>query len=226
MRILLVEDNQKLLSNLTKILKLAHYSVDSLNDPVEARDIALGSEYDLIILDVMMPGMSGFELAQGLRQEKNTTPILFLTAKTDTASKVEGLDLGADDYLTKPFEVDELLARVRVLTRKNNQQRGSNIKIGRVKLVLGTKEVFVDTQKIQLSAKEWQVLEYLALNQGRLINESQLLDHCWDESYQGMSNVVSATIKGIRNKLKAVNCQNLIETKRGFGYTINQENHV
>ena len=220
MKILVVEDERDLNRIITKHLKKNNYSVDSCFDGQEALDFISYSEYDLIITDIMMPNVDGYEFIDKLRANKNNTPVIMLTAKDTLEDKIVGLDSGADDYIVKPFEFDELLARIRVLMRRNYGLATNIIKIEEVTLDLAKKQVAKSGEIIDLTGKEYEVLEYLMKNKGSILSRDQILNHVWDYEYEGASNIVDVIIKNIRKKLDRGEGKTIIYTKRGLGYFV------
>ena len=220
MRILVVEDERDLNRIITKHLKKNNYSVDSCFDGQEALDFISYSEYDLIITDIMMPNVDGYEFIDKLRANKNNTPVIMLTAKDTLEDKIVGLDSGADDYIVKPFEFDELLARIRVLMRRNYGLATNIIQIEEVTLDLAKKQVAKSGEIIDLTGKEYEVLEYLMKNKGSILSRDQILNHVWDYEYEGASNIVDVIIKNIRKKLDRGEGNTIIYTKRGLGYFV------
>jgi len=220
MKILVVEDERDLNRIITKHLKKNNYSVDSCFDGQEALDFISYSEYDLIITDIMMPNVDGYEFIDKLRANKNNTPVIMLTAKDTLEDKIVGLDSGADDYIVKPFEFDELLARIRALMRRNYGLATNIIKIEEVTLDLAKKQVAKSGEIIDLTGKEYEVLEYLMKNKGSILSRDQILNHVWDYEYEGASNIVDVIIKNIRKKLDRGEGNTIIYTKRGLGYFV------
>ena len=220
MKILVVEDERDLNRIITKHLKKNNYSVDSCFDGQEALDFISYSEYDLIITDIMMPNVDGYEFIDKLRANKNDTPVIMLTAKDTLEDKIMGLDSGADDYIVKPFEFDELLARIRVLMRRNYGLATNIIQIEEVTLDLAKKQVAKSGEIIDLTGKEYEVLEYLMKNKGSILSRDQILNHVWDYEYEGASNIVDVIIKNIRKKLDRGEGNTIIYTKRGLGYFV------
>ena len=220
MKILVVEDERDLNRIITKHLKKNNYSVDSCFDGQEALDFISYSEYDLIITDIMMPNVDGYEFIDKLRANKNNTPVIMLTAKDTLEDKIVGLDSGADDYIVKPFEFDELLARIRVLMRRNYGLATNIIQIEGVTLDLAKKQVAKSGEIIDLTGKEYEVLEYLMKNKGSILSRDQILNHVWDYEYEGASNIVDVIIKNIRKKLDRGEGNTIIYTKRGLGYFV------
>ena len=220
MKILVVEDERDLNRIITKHLKKNNYSVDSCFDGQEALDFISYSEYDLIITDIMMPNVDGYEFIDKLRANKNNTPVIMLTAKDALEDKIVGLDSGADDYIVKPFEFDELLARIRVLMRRNYGLATNIIQIEEVTLDLAKKQVTKSGEIIDLTGKEYEVLEYLMKNKGSILSRDQILNHVWDYEYEGASNIVDVIIKNIRKKVDRGEGNTIIYTKRGLGYFV------
>ena len=220
MKILVVEDERDLNRIITKHLKKNNYSVDSCFDGQEALDFISYSEYDLIITDIMMPNVDGYEFIDKLRANKNNTPVIMLTAKDTLEDKIVGLDSGADDYIVKPFEFDELLARIRVLMRRNYGLATNIIQIEEVTLDLAKKQVAKSGEIIDLTGKEYEVLEYLMKNKGSILSRDQILNHVWDYEYEGASNIVDVIIKNIRKKLDRGEGNTIIYKKRGLGYFV------
>ena len=220
MKILVVEDERDLNRIITKHLKKNNYSVDRCFDGQKALDFISYSEYDLIITDIMMPNVDGYEFIDKLRANKNNTPVIMLTAKDTLEDKIVGLDSGADDYIVKPFEFDELLARIRVLMRRNYGLATNIIQIEEVTLDLAKKQVTKSGEIIDLTGKEYEVLEYLMKNKGSILSRDQILNHVWDYEYEGASNIVDVIIKNIRKKLDRGEGNTIIYTKRGLGYFV------
>ena len=220
MKILVIEDERDLNRIITKHLKKNNYSVDSCFDGQEALDFISYSEYDLIITDIMMPNVDGYEFIDKLRANKNNTPVIMLTAKDTLEDKIMGLDSGVDDYIVKPFEFDELLARIRVLMRRNYGLATNIIQIEEVTLDLAKKQVAKSGEIIDLTGKEYEVLEYLMKNKGSILSRDQILNHVWDYEYEGASNIVDVIIKNIRKKLDRGEGNTIIYTKRGLGYFV------
>lgn len=224
MKILVVEDEKDLNKIITKYLKKSNYSVDSAYDGEEALDYINVGEYDVIILDIMMPKMNGYDFIKQIRRDKNNVAVLMLTAKDSLEDKVKGLDLGADDYLVKPFEFDELLARIRAMLRRNYRESTTNILvIGDVELDTVKKSVTKNGNIIELTAKEYEVLEYLLRNKNHILSREQIREHVWDFDYEGESNIIDVLIKNIRQKIDDNKEESIIQTKRGAGYVIRED---
>ncbi|MGT2665954.1 response regulator transcription factor [Streptococcus rifensis] len=220
MKILLVEDELDLNRNLTKRLRSENYTVDSAFDGQEALDYVAISPYDVIICDVMMPHLDGFSFLKTLRDCQNTTKVIFLTARDSLEDRIKGLDAGADDYIVKPFEFEELLARLRVQARQQFHQTSNQLIKGALMLDTVQKVASFDNQVLPLTAKEYQVLLYLMQHLDHILSRDQILSHVWDLDYEGGSNIVDVLIKNIRKKLAEVTDDTIIETKRGLGYVI------
>ena len=201
MKILVVEDEKDLNKIITKYLKKSNYSVDSAYNGEEALDYINVGEYDVIILDIMMPKMNGYDFIKQIRRDKNNVAVLMLTAKDSLEDKVKGLDLGADDYLVKPFEFDELLARIRAMLRRNYRESATNILvIGDVELDTVKKSVTKNGNIIELTAKEYEVLEYLLRNKNHILSREQIREHVWDFDYEGESNIIDVFNKKYKTK--------------------------
>ena len=223
MKILVVEDEKDLNRVITKHLKKNNYSVDSCFDGEEALDYISYGEYDLIITDIMMPKIDGYGLIKQLRNDKNSTPVIMLTAKDGLDDKILGLDSGADDYIVKPFEFDELLARIRVLMRRNYGFATNIIQVDDVVLDISKKQVTRSGESIVLTGKEYEVLEYLFKNKTGIISREQILNHVWDYDYEGVSNIIDVIVKNIRKKLDVGSKKPIIHTKRGLGYFVKED---
>ena len=223
MKILVVEDEKDLNRVITKHLKKNNYSVDSCFDGEQALDYVLYGEYDLIITDIMMPKVDGYQFIKQLRNKKNTTPVIMLTAKDSLDDKILGLDSGADDYIVKPFEFDELLARIRVLMRRNYGFATNIIQVDDVVLDISKKQVTRSSESIVLTGKEYEVLEYLFKNKTGIISREQILNHVWDYDYEGVSNIIDVIVKNIRKKLDVGSKKPIIHTKRGLGYFVKED---
>lgn len=222
MRILVVEDEHKIAAAIKKGLEQENYAVDVCYSGTDGYDLASSEDYDGILLDVMLPGMDGFTLAKKLRQENIHTPILMLTAKGQTEDKVTGLDNGADDYLTKPFSFEELLARIRALTRRPKSSLGTILTVGSLTLDTRSYEVKRHGKTIALSGKEYSLLEYLMRHPNTVLTRDQIIAHVWDYDADILPNTIEVYIKNLRNKIDAPYPPNeqLIHTVRGFGYKL------
>mgnify|MGYP000971623099 CR=1 FL=1 len=223
MRILVIEDEKNLNDIIVKRLKVEHYGVDACYDGAEGLDYILATEYDAIILDVMLPKINGFEILKKIREKKIKTPVLLLTAKDSVEDRVRGLDLGADDYLVKPFDFRELLARIRVLVRRKYGNVSNEIQIDDLVVDTSKKSVTRAGKNIELTGKEYEVLEYLIQNKGRVLSRDKIRDSVWDYGYEGESNIIDVLIKNIRKKIDIGDSKPLIHTKRGLGYVLKEE---
>ena len=221
MRLLLAEDERELSRALTAILEHSHFSVDAVYDGQEALEYALVGEYDGIVLDVMMPKLDGFQVVEKLRRAGKGTPVLMLTARPQTMDKVEGLDRGADDYLTKPFEVEELLARVRALTRRRAEYTHSVLELGNIRLNKATFELIGPGEKsFRLGNREFQMLEMLLMHPGAVFSTEQFLSRIWGYDAEAEINVVWVNISALRKKLNALGADVEICAHRGVGYSL------
>jgi heavy metal response regulator len=220
MRVLVVEDNHRVAGFIIKGLQEEHYSVDHAADGDEAVRLARGGVYDAILLDIMLPGRDGFAVTAALRQNGCQTPILMLTAKGSVEDKVRGLDQGADDYLTKPFAFAELLARLRALLRRQSSEAEAVLKIADLTMDPVTHVVFRGGRKIELTAKEYGVLEFLLRNKNRVVTRTTLIEHVWDMNFDSDTNLVDVYIRYLRKKVDEDFELKLIQTVRGVGYTL------
>jgi DNA-binding response OmpR family regulator len=220
MRILLVEDNRRLSTSLKMSLIDDGYAVDAAYDGVEGQELAEMTPYDVIILDIMLPNRDGLEVCRELRQQRINTPILMLTARDAVEDRVKGLDCGADDYLIKPFAIDELYARLRALLRREISDKTGVLTIADLCLDPAAHFVTRDGVSIELTAKEFALLEYLMRNPNRLITRSMAENHVWSYDYDGASNVVDVYIRRLRRKVDEPFQPKLIETVRGDGYRL------
>ena len=223
MRLLLAEDERDLNRLITKKLTSAGYSVDSFFDGEEAIHVLSYTDYDGVILDIMMPKADGIAVLRALRGRGKTTPVLFLTARDAIADRVRGLDSGANDYLVKPFAFDELLARIRAMTRLSFGASESVLTVGDLTLNLATQEVRRGGQPITLSAKEYALLEYLMHNQGIVLSREKIENHIWNLDYEGGTNVVDVYISYLRKKIDEGRKEKLIHTVRGRGYVLRED---
>ncbi len=221
MKILLVDDEVELTNSLSKILSYEGYKIDIAHDGNKSIELALKNDYDLLILDWMLPGKSGLEICQEIRNHSLTTPVLFLTAKDTIDDRVIGLDAGADDYLIKPFELRELLARVRALLRRIpslEQNISKNLKFGNLELDKDNQLVYRSGKAIELSEKELELLEYFMSNVGQLLTHEEIYNHLWKNNAKPSSNVVAALIRLLRKKIEVKGEVTLIHTVYGKGY--------
>ncbi len=220
MRILVVEDARDMNRLIEKTLKKDGYSVDCCFDGEEALAYLLGAEYDAVLLDVMMPKLDGYSLLKQLRDRNFETPVLFLTAKDAVADRVKGLDLGADDYLVKPFAFDELLARIRAMTRKRAGNRKNQFSIADLTVDIERRTVFRGGKEITLIPKEFSLLECLVRNQGVVLSREQLENQIWNYEFSGSSNNIDVYISRLRKKIDAENQPRLLHTIRGVGWVL------
>jgi DNA-binding response OmpR family regulator len=223
MRILVIEDEVKLANAIKRALELQNYAVDVANDGTKGYDLAAGEEFDLIILDIMLPGMDGITICRQIREDGIHTPVLMLTAKGQISDKVTGLDIGADDYMVKPFSFEELFARIRALIRRPKQTSRSVLKVKDLSLDTVKFKVKREDQTIHLSAKEFAILEYLLRNKNTIISRDQLVAHVWEYDTNVIPTVVEVHIKHLRDKIDTPFQSPLIHTVRGKGYTVEDE---
>jgi two-component system copper resistance phosphate regulon response regulator CusR len=223
MRILVVEDEAKVASFIRKALEEESYAVDACNDGTTGLDLGQSGAYDLIVLDIMLPGMTGLEVLKGLRNARIKTPVLLLTALSKVDQKVKGLDAGADDYLTKPFAIDELLARVRALLRRGAGEASGLLQVDDLVLNPSTREVTRGGQRIELTAKEYALLEYLMRNAGRVLTRPMISEHVWNQDFDTFTNVIDVYMNYLRNKIDRGRTRALIQTVRGSGYMLKAE---
>jgi len=223
MKILVVEDEHLIATSIKKGLEQEHYVVDLAFDGEEGLDLASSGDYDLVLLDLMLPKVDGLKVCRQLRKDEIHTPILMLTAKSQLEDKVVGLDSGADDYLTKPFAFEELLARVRALARRpQNTATAEILKVGDLSLNISTYEVLRNGKNISLSSKEYSLLECLIRHSGQILSKDQLIQHVWSYESDILPNTVEVYIRNLRLKIDKNFSQKLIKTIRGFGYKISQ----
>jgi two-component system OmpR family response regulator len=223
MRVLIVDDDTKLTGLIRRGLEREGYAVDVAGTGEDAVPRAEATEYDGIVLDVMLPGIDGFEVCRRLREADVWAPILMLTARDSVRDRVAGLDRGADDYLTKPFSYAELLARLRALFRRGGGERPTRIEVGDLKLDPATRQVWRGDTEIELSAKEFAVLETFMRRPGEVLSRFQLLEHAWDYDYENRSNVVDAYVRFLRKKVDRPFGVESIETVRGAGYRLRED---
>lgn len=223
MRILVVEDSKDMNHLIVKTLKKAGYSVDGCFDGEEAKLYLLGAEYDAILLDVMMPKLDGYGLLTQMRAQGNDTPVLFLTAKDTVSDRVKGLDLGADDYLVKPFDFEELLARIRVMTRKRTGNRSNVFQYLDLSVDIQKRIVTRGGKEISLIPKEFTILEHLIRNQGVVLSREQLENKIWNYEYSGSSNNIDVYMSRLRKKIDGEYSMKLIHTIRGVGWVLKEE---
>ena len=220
MRILLAEDEKSMSRALCAILSKNNYSVEAVYDGQDALDYLLGGEYDCAILDVMMPKMDGFTVLQKIREKGITIPVMMLTAKSEIDDKVEGLDLGANDYLTKPFESRELLARLRAITRNTTTAPDNTLRFGNIDLNRNTFELSGPQGSVRLAAKEYQMMEYLMANPGALISTDRFMEKVWGLDSDADINVVWTNLSYLRKKLTSIGANVKIKAARNAGYSL------
>lgn len=220
MKILIVEDEKILNNTINKSLKDAGYEVESAFDGFDAMEMIEIESYDLIVLDLNLPNMDGMEILKNLRKEDVETKVLILSARSQIQDKVEGLDAGANDFLQKPFHLDELKARVRSLTRRNFIQNNTELSFDKIKFDSKNRTIFIDDKELKLTRKEAGILEYLLLNQGRPVSQEELIDHVWDSSVDLLSNSIRVHISALRKKLKQELGYDPIENRIGIGYLL------
>lgn len=220
MRILVVEDEKKVASFLKKGLEEEYYAVDCAYDGEEALFMAETNEYDLMLLDIMLPKIDGLEVLKGVRDKGLTLPVLMLTAKDSVEDVVKGLDAGGDDYLTKPFAFAELLARVRALLRRKEREPAGELRVADLVLDPATHTVSREGQEIDLTAKEYALLEYLMRHVNRVVTRTMISEHVWDYHFDPLTNVIDVYINHLRKKIDLNSSQRLIHTIRGVGYML------
>jgi len=217
-RLLLVEDERKVSELVARALRQESYAVDVADDGTRGWELAQAYEYDLIILDLMLPGLPGEELLKRIRHRNHQVPILILTARDATADKVQNFEAGADDYLTKPFAFAELIMRVKALLRRGPVARSSVLRVADLELDRFTKQVRRGGRRIELTPKEYALLEYLASNPGRVFSRTMIIEHVWDQSFEGLTNIVDVYVRHLRSKVDDPFPVKLIRTVRGVGY--------
>jgi len=222
-RVLLVEDEPRIAGFIAKGLRERAYAVDVARDGEEALYYASINEYDLVILDVMLPIKDGYGVCRELRGSGFRSPILMLTARDAVDDRVAGLDAGADDYLTKPFDFKELLARLRALSRRSTEIRREVIQVADLTLNPESHAISRAGKRITVTAKEYALLEFLMLNQNRVVNREQIAQHVWDENFDPFSNIIDVYVRRLRTKIDAGFAQPLIHTRRGEGYILTAE---
>jgi two-component system copper resistance phosphate regulon response regulator CusR len=220
MRILVVEDERKVADFVARGLRDQRFAVDVANDGQSGWDMASTCHYDLLVLDLMLPGLSGQEVLRRVRRRGSQVPVLILTARASTAEKVENFEAGADDYLTKPFAFDELLVRVKSLLRRGSPDRSNVLHIGDLEIDRQKQQARRAGKRIELTPREYSLLEYLAANSGRTMSRTMITEHVWDESFQGLTNIVDVYVRHLRSKVDDGHDQKLIRTIRGAGYCL------
>ncbi len=222
MRILIVEDEETLANRIAEVLKKERYEITVAFDGANGLDQALTEPFDLIILDILLPKLDGISVLRELRADGIKTPVLLLTAKDDIEDKVRGLDSGADDYLTKPFAIAELLARIRSLLRRQSDAKSAELVTGDVCVNTHTREVRCSDELVNLTPKEYAILEFLLYNKNRVVSRLSIAEHVWGDSLDSfsMTNFVDVHVKNLRKKITSDNGTGIIETVRGLGYLI------
>ena len=223
MRLLIVEDEKKLADSVALGLRAERFAVDVAYDGLEGRRMATQHEYDLLILDLMLPGLSGTELLRGVREVNSHVPILILTALGGTPDKVRNFEAGADDYLTKPFAFAELLVRVKALLRRGNVPRSNCLQVADLELDRLSQTVKRNGQRIELTSKEYALLEYLMASAGRVLSRTMIIEHVWDQSFEGLTNIVDVYVRHLRQKIDDPFERKLLKTVRGAGYCLSEE---
>jgi len=218
MKVLLVEDDRKISSFIKKGLKEQGFLVDTCENGDEGYDLASEQAYDVLILDIMLPGRDGLSILRGLREKKITVPVIILTARSALQERVEGLNLGADDYLNKPFYMEELLARINAVTRRATGDQLSLMQSGPLTVNLITREVRLGKEKVELTVREFNLLELLMRSPGRVFTRTQILEHVWGYDFDPQTNVVDVYVRRLRSKVDTNSEAPLIETVRGVGY--------
>lgn len=223
MRLLLVEDEEKVVRFVTLGLKAEKFAVDDTRDGRSGLAMALQTPYDLLIVDLLLPEMSGTELISRLRRHNTTVPVIVLTARDAVDDKVKNFEAGADDYLTKPFAFAELLVRIKALLRRGQVDHSNFLRIGGLEIDRINHHVKRDGITIRLTAKEYSLLEYLAVNSGRVLSRTMIVEHVWDQSFEGLTNIVDVYIRQLRAKIDTSFTPSLIHTVRHAGYTLSEQ---
>ena len=222
MRILIIEDENKIAGFLKRGLKENKFAVDVAGDGEEGLYLADINSYDLILLDLMLPKIDGLTVCRQLRQKKNTTPILMLTARDQVDDRIQGLNDGADDYLAKPFAFSELLARIRALLRRQRKEKSDILKVGDLEVNLLTHDVLRASKKIILTSREFSLLEYFMINSNQVVTRTMISEHVWNEDFHSLSNVIDVHIRHLREKIDEGFSKQLIHTLRGTGYILKE----
>src|SRR5712691_12900109 len=225
MRILLVEDEEKVSRFVVKGLIAERFAVDVARDGKSGWELAQTYQYDLIILDLMLPGLTGGEVLNRIRKSKSQVPVLILTARDSVSDKVEHFEAGTDDYLTKPFAFAELLVRVKALLRRGPVSRSSTVRVDDLELDRLSQQVKRGGKRIDLTSKEYALLEYLMSNAGRVLSRTMIIEHVWDQSFDGITNIVDVYVRHLRSKVDDPYDHKLIRTVRGVGYSIGNGAH-
>lgn len=223
MRCLLIEDERKVADFIARGLRAERFATDVAYDGDAGWELASKYSYDLIILDLMLPGLTGTELLQRVRQKDTSTPVLVLTARDATAEKVRHFDAGADDYLTKPFAFAELIVRAKALLRRGPVSRTSVLRVADLELDRLSQQVRRAGKRIDLTSKEYSLLEYLMSNSGHVLSRTMIIEHVWDQSFHGLTNIVDVYVRHLRSKVDDGHARKLIHTVRGTGYWLGDE---
>ena len=220
MRVLVVEDEIKVASFLKRGLEAENYAVDVATDGEDGLHLATSNEYDMILLDILLPKLNGFEVLAKLRDRNIVTPVIMLTARGALGDRVQGLDLGADDYLVKPFAFEELLARLRALLRRGSSGGSTVLRVGPVLMDPVAHKVFVRDQEVEFTPKEYSLLEYMMRNEGTVLTRVMIAQHVWDINFDTYTNLIDVFVNHLRNKLQPYACDRMIRTVRGVGYVL------
>jgi DNA-binding response OmpR family regulator len=223
MRILVVEDEELLGDGIVEALRIEAYATDLARDGVSAEELKFVNSYDLVILDWTIPPPTGIDLLRAWRKAGDTTPILMLTGRSDVQDRIEGLDGGADDYLNKPFSLPELLARVRSLLRRRDKPLLGSLRAGDLEMDRARREVTVNGLPVEISPKEFALLEYLMNRRDEVVTRTELIEHVWDEAFDSMSNPVDVVVYRLRKKIDGSNPQRLLHTRKGVGYVLSSK---
>ena len=226
MRMLLIEDEQKVANVIARGLRAEHYAVDVAADGSRGWEMASQLDYDVIILDLMLPGLNGTELLRRLRKQHNKSAVIILTARDATNDKVEHFEAGADDYLTKPFAFAELLVRVKALLRRPPVSRSNVLRVADLEIDRQMQQVRRAGKRIELTSKEYGLLEYMAAHAGRVLSRTMIMEHVWDESFEGLTNIVDVYVRHLREKVDEPYPRKLIRTVRGAGYCLSDEENA
>ena len=222
MRILLIEDDEKVARAVSRGLEAERFAVDRVGDGLDGLHASREVPYDLVILDLMLPGLNGTELLVRLRQTNTEVPVLVLTARDAVSDKIANFEAGADDYLTKPFAFAELAVRVKALLRRGTTKRDNVIRVADLEIDRVRHQVWREGHGIKLTSKEYSLVEYLALNAGRVVSRSMIVEHVWDQSFEGLTNIVDVYVRQLRAKLDEPYKAQLIHTARGAGYYLSE----
>lgn len=222
MRVLLAEDQEQVATHLAQGLRAEGYAVDLAKDGDEALWLAQYHPYDVLLLDVMMPAKDGFSIVRELRAKGNTTPVLFLTARGEVEDRVQGLDSGGDDYLVKPFSFSELLARIRAMLRRQRPQGSNVLRVSDLELDLKSRQVRRGGEEVQLTNREFALIEFLMINSPRPVSKTAIVEHVWDQHFDSRTNVVSVYVNYLRKKIDRVGLKPLLHTVRGVGFALRE----